>query len=62
MEAGAATVRALQDTPWRVAMIASSSWSHAFLTEKTYWLHPDMEADRAGLSSSAAPTGPPGDG
>ena len=30
-----------------MALIASSSWSHAFLTEKTYWLHPDMEADRA---------------
>jgi hypothetical protein len=47
MEVGAATVRALKDTPWRVAMIASSSWSHAFLTEKTCWLHPDMDADRA---------------
>ncbi len=47
MEVGAATVRALQDTPWRVAMIASSSWSHAFLTEKTTWLHPDMDGDRA---------------
>jgi hypothetical protein len=47
MQVGAATVRALQDTPWRVAMIASSSWSHAFLTEKTIWLHPDMEGDRA---------------
>jgi hypothetical protein len=46
MQVGAATVRALQDTPWRVAMIASSSWSHAFLTEKTTWLHPDMEGDR----------------
>ena len=30
-----------------MALIASSSWSHAFLTEKTCWLHPDMEADRA---------------
>jgi hypothetical protein len=47
MEVGAATARALQATPWRVALIASSSWSHAFLTEKTCWLHPDMEADRA---------------
>jgi hypothetical protein len=47
MEVGAATVRALQDSPWRVALIASSSWSHAFLTEKTFWLHPDMSADRA---------------
>lgn len=47
MEVGAATARVLRDSPWRVAMIASSSWSHAFLTEKTCWLHPDMEADRA---------------
>lgn len=47
MEVGAATARVLRDSPWRVAMIASSSWSHAFLTEKTCWLHPDIEADRA---------------
>ena len=46
MQVGAATARVLQDSPWRVAMIASSSWSHAFLTEKTCWLHPDIEADR----------------
>jgi hypothetical protein len=46
MEVGAATARVLQEAPWRVALIASSSWSHAFLTEKTCWLHPDMEADR----------------
>lgn len=43
---GAACVRALADSPWRVALIASSSWSHAFLTEKTYHLYPDHEADR----------------
>ncbi len=42
MEVGAATARVLQASPWRVAMIASSSWSHAFLTEKTWWVHPDM--------------------
>lgn len=47
MEVGAATASVLQATPWLVALIASSSWSHAFLTEKTGWLHPDMEADRA---------------
>lgn len=47
MDIGAATARILRDSPWRVAMIASSSWSHAFLTEKTCWLHPDIEADRA---------------
>ena len=26
--------------------MASSSWSHAFLTEKNHWLYPDMESDR----------------
>ena len=47
MEVGAATVRALLESPWRVALIGSSSWSHAFLTEKNYWLWPDVESDRA---------------
>jgi hypothetical protein len=30
-----------------VALIASSSWSHAFLTPKHHLLYPDVEADRA---------------
>ena len=30
-----------------VALIASSSWSHAFLTPKNHLLYPDVEADRA---------------
>ena len=47
MEVGAATVRALKDSPWRVALIASSSWSHAFLTRKNNLLYPDIESDRA---------------
>ena len=47
MEVGAATVRAMKDSPWRVALIGSSSWSHAFLTPKNYWLYPDVESDRA---------------
>lgn len=47
MEVGAATARFLQQSPWRVALIASSSWSHAFLTAKNHWLWPDMESDRA---------------
>ena len=34
-------------SPWRVALIASSSWSHAFLTEKHHWLWPDIASDRA---------------
>ena len=44
---GAETVRYLQQTPYRVAVIASSGWSHAFLTAKNYYLWPDREADRA---------------
>ena len=39
--------RALKRSPWRVALIASSGWSHAFLTEKNYWPYPDVAADRA---------------
>ena len=46
MEVGAATANILQDSPWKVALIASSSWSHAFLTAKHHWLWPDREADR----------------
>jgi hypothetical protein len=37
----------LQKSPWRVAIIASSGWSHAFLTEKNYFLYPDTKADKA---------------
>ena len=44
---GAATARLLARSPWRVALIGSSSWSHAFLTEKTYGIQPDAAADRA---------------
>lgn len=43
---GAATARVLRDSPWRVAMIASSSWSHAFLLDKTYRMRPDVAADK----------------
>jgi hypothetical protein len=46
-EVGAAAARALLNGPWRVAMISSSSWSHAFLTEKNHWLYPDVASDRA---------------
>ena len=31
----------------RVALMASSSWSHSFLTEKNWQLWPDVPADRA---------------
>jgi len=43
---GAATARAFRNSPWRVALVASSSWSHAFLTEKTFKMLPDLESDR----------------
>ena len=47
MQVGAAAAEALKDSPYRVALIASSSWSHAFLVEKNHWLWPDTESDRA---------------
>ncbi|HSK28402.1 MAG TPA: extradiol ring-cleavage dioxygenase, partial [Candidatus Limnocylindria bacterium] len=43
---GAATARALAASPWRVALIASSSWSHSFLTAKNGRMFPDVESDR----------------
>lgn len=46
MQVGAATARALAEGPWRVALIASSSWSHAFLVDKHRQLYPDIPADR----------------
>jgi len=46
-EIGQATARILADSPWRVALIASSSWSHASLTAKHDRLYPDIEADRS---------------
>jgi hypothetical protein len=36
----------LKESPWRVALIASSSWSHAFLCDATWRLRPDTPADR----------------
>jgi hypothetical protein len=43
---GAATARALAASPYRVALLASSGWSHAFLTAKNHFLWPDTPADR----------------
>lgn len=48
---GRATARLLRASPWRVALIASSSWSHAFLTEKNHWIRPDNESDRRLLTA-----------
>jgi hypothetical protein len=46
MDVGAAVARVLRPSPWRVTLIASSSWSHAFLTDHTWRLRPDTAADR----------------
>ncbi|HXG36375.1 MAG TPA: extradiol ring-cleavage dioxygenase [Dehalococcoidia bacterium] len=46
MDLGAAIARSLIGSPWRVALIASSSWSHGTLTAKNWYIHPDVESDR----------------
>ncbi len=43
---GAMTARILAASPWRVVLMASSGWSHAFLTGKNQFLYPDTSADR----------------
>lgn len=43
---GAEVARICAASPWRVALVASSSWSHAFLNESTWRLQPDMDFDR----------------
>jgi hypothetical protein len=43
---GAACARVLAASPWRVVLMASSSWSHSFLTRKHHDLYPDQAADR----------------
>ena len=53
-EVGQATARVLKESPWRVVLMASSSWSHAFLTEKNHWIYPDLEADRSMLAALKA--------
>src|SRR5579864_4114117 len=46
MQVGAAAARVMAKSPWRTCFVASSSWSHSFLTEKNYQLWPDVDADR----------------
>ena len=45
-QVGAAIARALVKSPWRVAVIASSSWSHSFLVAKNSLMFPDVESDK----------------
>jgi hypothetical protein len=53
-DVGAAIAKLLADSPWRVALIASSSWSHAFLTPKNHYLYPDNAGDRARFDELAS--------
>jgi catalytic LigB subunit of aromatic ring-opening dioxygenase len=46
-EIGAATARFFAQSPWRVAIIGSASFSHGSLTAKHGRLYPDLDADRA---------------
>jgi Catalytic LigB subunit of aromatic ring-opening dioxygenase len=43
---GRAIARVARASPYRIALIASSSWSHAFLVDKTWRLQPDVASDR----------------
>jgi len=53
-EMGQMTARVLKESPWRVVLMASSSWSHGFLTEKNHWMYPDLASDRALLEKLRA--------
>lgn len=45
-ELGRATARVLRRSPWRVALVAGTGWSHANNTSwERHWLHPEMDAD-----------------
>ncbi|MFC4311504.1 extradiol ring-cleavage dioxygenase [Steroidobacter flavus] len=43
---GAEVARIFRDSPYRVALVASSSWSHAFLNDQTYRMQPDVALDK----------------
>ena len=43
---GQNVAKALAETDLRVALVASSSWSHAFLNDKDWHLRPDTAADK----------------
>jgi hypothetical protein len=47
MDLGAAVGEIFVQSPYRVALVASSSWSHAFLCDHTWRLRPDTARDRA---------------
>lgn len=46
MQVGAALAETILASDHRVALIASSSWSHAFLCDRTFRMRPDTPSDR----------------
>ena len=50
---GQAVGEFLRASPYRVAVVGSSSWSHAFLTQKNHLLFPDIDSDRARVAELA---------
>lgn len=51
---GNEVARVIAETPWRAVIIGSSSWSHASLTKKNYFLWPDVETDHKRLEELKA--------
>jgi hypothetical protein len=51
---GRAVGKIIEESPWRAAVIGSSSWSHAFLTKKHHGIYPDVESDRRRLEDLQA--------
>ena len=46
MAVGSALAEVIASSELRIALVASSSWSHAFMCDKTHRLRPDTPADR----------------
>jgi hypothetical protein len=46
LQFGRAVGQFLRESPLRVALVASASWSHAFLNDRDWHLRPDTTADR----------------
>lgn len=51
MEVGAKLAQAAAESPYRIVLMASSSWSHAFLSSAMGWVIPDHNSDRLMLDA-----------
>jgi len=51
---GKEITKIIQGSPWRVAVVGSSSWSHGSLTAKHHFMYPDTEADQQRLAELKA--------